>query len=292
MAKKNKEEPGTDLETVQPSSIDNPMEDFSPEEMQELSDNTGLEDYPEEKRRIPLIAWNLEFKDDKGHNLRPDMFTNCQTNEQMELINAALIYMKQSFSRVYRDPNTNVKTLMCSSYDLKTGEPTPTDQDPNPQPISCDTCKYRRGKKGEKKACTTVDRVLAWDLDRKFSFIFNAIHSSFVPFDNYLTRNFFSKLIHPKNPHKRMDIPLYAMHTQMTLKDEESPQGKTYYVPTFESLGVLPKEVVMDLVPVAKAAKNISRKEFVVEAPDKNTVGKKGEVLEGEVMGEPEDVPF
>jgi len=264
--------------------------EYSVDEMAEIFGNTGLDDIPPEKRRMPLIAWNLDFRDDMGNDVRPDKFYNCQTGDMTDEMEVALIFIKQTLARVYRDKESGTKTLLCASFDCKHGEPTPTEQYPNPAPVDCEGCIHRKSKKGTAKACTIIDRVVVFDLKKNEFVLMNIARTSFVPFNNYLERNFFGKIKDPRTG-KRSDLPIYMMRTKITLKEEEGNIGR-YYVLQLENLGVLPKTIVMDLLPMVQSTKNLRRQEIMVETTDnKPKEGAKQEVINGEVVDD-SDVPF
>lgn len=242
-----------------------PLENYSDAEIAELTKTTGLEDLPMERRRMPLIAWNLDFRDEMGNDVRPDMFYNCQSGNIQQKVNCALVYIKETFARVHRDKETHTKTLMCRSFDCVWGEPVPSDTNPNPPKIECAKCGYRRAAKGKRKPCSTVQRVIAWNLDEQEPFVFNVASTSFIPFQTYLERNFFNKI---KRGNKRFDIPLYMLRTVLDLKEETAAEGSRYWILNPICEGPLPKNIVIDLIEVAKAAQNIVRKEIEIETPD------------------------
>jgi len=283
------------------SSLD--LSDYSPEEMTELQGATGLDDVPESERRPALYSWNLSMQDEHGNPVMPNMFYNGQTGEQFPVVNCALIVLKKTHEFAAYDEQTREKTVYCRSWDRQTGtflEKVPTD---NPKIKNfggdigeirrCDDCKYRQGKRGEKKNCTIVYRLIAWDLDRQNYFIFNVQRSSFVPFNRFLESNFFGQWKSQNG--KRRDVPLYLLATRMTLVQEERyfilhPEIATDVYPK----GVLPKNLVMDLAVTAREANKIRRQDLETDVknakyqqPDSIEPVEREIVDDGDVDGAP-----
>jgi hypothetical protein len=239
----------------------NDFSDFSIDELENLQEATGLEEIPEEKRRLPLIIWNQDRTTETGLDLTKDLFYNMRSEEVYDEINCALVSIKPT--RLYEKRNAEdggkTKFRVCSSFDMKVGNFV------TPKGIilrRCDKCEYKFSSgQNKRKPCTIVQRFVAYDLDRNELFTFNAQRSSFVPLSNYIEKNFFGKL---KIGDKRVDIPLYMINTKLTLKEE---MGVTrYYVLKPESNGIIKNKIlILNLKDIAKRIKDMSQQEFEEE---------------------------
>jgi len=268
-----KQEKGGELTTKHGNVFDG----YSEEEFEQLIGTTGTEDKPESERRPPLYSFNLDMIDEAGNKVSRDVFYNNQTGEQFPEINCALIIMKETFINEERNKLTGEKTILCQSYDRRTGMTNEGDL------ADCLRCQSRKLKKGErKKECTPVMRFLCFDTDRKEIFVINFKRTSYIPSSNYLQRNFFGQYRNPKTG-KRGDIPLYLLGTNITLKPETSTVGMTYYVPVFKCTGPLGKDLVMDLNIFCDNAKKMTADQIVQEA--------KGGADQAPAAGD-DDIPF
>lgn len=262
------------------NSLVNLTDNFTEEELMNLQEATGLEDIPEEKRRLPLVVWNLDMTDESGQSVTKDKFYNMRTSEIFDEINCALVGIKQTRLFEERNKETGIKTRRCSSFDMITGD---FQTDKGIVTRRCDKCEYRFAKQGQRKPCTIVQRLVSYDLDRGELFNFNAQRSSFVPISNYIEKNFFKKLT---IGNKKMDIPLYMIKTNITLKEE---QGVTrYYVLNPKNIGIMSdKGLILSLKDVAKKIKDMSQSEFEDE-----TKQEKPNQENDTEENDSEDVPF
>ena len=297
MGKKKEKE--TEIATVEPTGMspyETALAEYSPEEMAEIQGATGLDDIPEEDRRPPLYAYNLDMTDEAGRDVRPNFFYNCQSGDMAEKINCALVYLKKT--REYSEYNEEERTkkVYCRSWDMQMGSWMDSDE---VEFRRCDECPHKEGKRGERKKCTIVMRFLAMDLDSQNMFIFFAQRTSFIPMMRHLEGNFFGQI---KRGTKRFDIPLYMLHTQLSLKEEQG-RGKRYYrlsprisTETYDN-GILPKEWVLGLKGAAELAKKTRLKEMQSEEPDNlkytnQPVDKGQEGGEGPPPIGEDDIPF
>lgn len=193
---------------------------LSEDEMDALAEATGTEEIPEDQKRVPLLVWNIEDRLEDGVKVEKSKFFNCQTFEQCDEIVCALIYMKRTRERAKFDNTTKRNVVYCRSYDMETGEDLETGEIRR-----CAVCEHRLAKRGERKPCTEVRKIFAFDAKEKELFLFNVQRSSYIAFDRYIQRHFIRKW---KRGNKRYDLPLYAKITRLKL-EERDDSANLYY---------------------------------------------------------------
>lgn len=281
MAKKNKEE--TALATKEETAVtgfEDLFDGFDESEIAELQEQTGLEE-TEEGRRPPYIGWNMEITTDDGEEINKKDFYNFQTSAVKDEVNCALLYVKKTRDYSYWDNDKDEKVVVCRSYDMENGQWMGGE---DVVARKCETCPHRFSKQGEKKDCTTVMKIAAWDLEDEELFIFAAKRSSFVPMMNFLERKFFKQI---KKGSKRYDIPLYMMHVKLKLKAEEGG-GVRYYVLNPELVGRLQdKEQIMFFKSLAQEVADFRKENYEAGEKQQDEFQSNAAAPEGD-----DDVPF
>jgi hypothetical protein len=246
------------------------FEGYSEEEIAELMDTPGTEEIPPDERRPPLIAWNLDMRDDQGNDVQPNMFYNCQSGDQTESMIVALLSIKRGREYSYYDEAQRKKIVVCRSFDMSTGQRRDDYSGDDGEwkagdLFNCETCRYRMGKQGERKDCTITMRFPCYDLERNEIVVFNVMRSSFIPMSRYLERHFFGQL---KIGKTRKDIPLYMLTTVLNLKEDQG-RGKRFYVLDPVCDGPLAsKETVLALKKMAEQIKRMKSETFADEPPE------------------------
>lgn len=247
--------------------VENPilamLSGYSEEELIELSSTTGLEELPEERRRHPLIAWNIDTRDTDGTRIVPNLFLNCQTNEQLEEINCALIFIREDFE--YRKYESGENTLICRSYDKITGTRYTEDE----KQYKCSTCPYRKAPRGKKRPCSTVARIAAYDLNTKTPFLLFVKSTSYIPFFDYIEKTFFGKLEIGK---RKVDLPLYMVKTKLRLTEQSHGGDISYFLNPEADGYVDDKETVMALKEISESFRKMGASEMtdVEEEPQED----------------------
>jgi hypothetical protein len=215
---------------------------------------TGIENMGS-SRKIPLITWNLDMRDEEGRDIHRDMFYNCMTGETCKELNLALLMADgRCREKSVYDESTRQKIVYCKTTDGQVGVEQETGN-----LRDCDTCPDRQAKKGSRRPCTPVINIIAYDLDRNHPIVIRAMRSSYVPFSNYIERNHFKQL---SINGKRVDLPLYMLWMNLTLR-EESDHGSRYYVANPKCMGpIAEKRTVLALRDMAEKLKNIKGLEY------------------------------
>lgn len=264
------------------TSSENILDGYTQEEINQIIETTGTENMVG-SRRIPMIVWNLDMRDEDGKDIRPDMFYNCMSHETYKKMHLALL-MADSRCReksIY-DEKTRQKTIICRTTDGQVGIEYPTGN-----MRDCENCQDKIAKKGERKSCTPVINIIAYDLERNQPVVIRAMRSNYVPFSNYIERYHFKQL---NINGKRVDLPLYMLWMELTLK-EESGRGKRYYVANPKCMGrIEEKSTVLALKNMAERLKQMKDIETEESAEAKYY---HGDVKSQENSSqEEEDVPF
>jgi hypothetical protein len=244
---------------------------YSEEEIAELMDSPGTEEIPPDERRPPLIAWNLDMTDDQGNDVKPNMFYNCQSGDQVAKMTIALLSIKRSRENSYFDEQQRRKIIVCRSFDMSTGQRYDDFKDDETGEewkagdlFNCENCRFKQAKQGERKPCTIVMRFPAYDLEKNEVFVFNAARTSFIPMSRYLERNFFGQI---KVGNTRKDIPLYMLATQLNLKEDQG-KGKRFNVIDPECIGPIEsKDTVLALKKMSEQIKKMKAQTFADEPP-------------------------
>lgn len=260
---------------------DNILDGYTPEEISQITGTTGTENM-QSSRRIPMITWNLDMRDEDGNDIRPDMFYNCMTGETCKKLSIALLMADGRFrEKAMYDEYTRQKTVYCKTTDGEIGIEQSTGN-----LRDCETCPDKKSKKGERKACTPVINIIAYDLERNQPVVIRAMRSSYVPFSNYLEKHHFKQLLVNG---KRIDLPLYMLWMELTLK-EESGHGKRYYVANPKCMGpIAEKQTVLALREMSEKLKNLN----IVEADDNpNLKYGQREETKNETNTDGDDIPF
>lgn len=272
------------------------FEGYSEEEIAELMDTPGTDEIPPEERRPPLIAWNLDMRDDQGNDVKPNMFYNCQSGDQVESMTIALLSIKRGREYSYFDEAQRKKILVCRSFDMNTGQRFDDHSDEDGEwksgdLFNCETCRYKMGKQGERKKCTITMRFPSYDLERNELIVFNVMRSSFIPMSRYLERNFFGQI---KIGNTRKDIPLYMLATRLALREDQG-RGKRYYVldPVCDG-PIASKETVLALKKMAEQIRKMKSDAFADEPPQDAQYVNQSADYDGEEpppVGD-DDIPF
>jgi len=285
MAKKNEPIEEKALATTEKGEdiaigFDDLFDGFSEEEIDELQDQTGLEE-TEDNRRPPYIGWNQEMTEEDGTEIEKKQFYNFQTGATSEEIKCALLYVKKIRDYSYWDKNKMETVRVCRSFDMVTGQWMEGEEVVK---RSCENCPHKFSKSGEKKDCTTVMKFAAWDLTDEELFIFDAKRTSFIPMGNFLERNFYKKI---KRGNKRYDVPLYMLKTILKLKSEMSGSNRYYTLSPKVEGRIMNKEQVLFFKGLAEEVSKFRKEQY--EAGEK----KVDEVQNSqETVQDDDDVPF
>lgn len=260
----------------------NLMDGYTEEEIHLLTGTTGTENM-QASRRIPMITWNLDMRDEEGRDIRPDMFYNCMSGEVCKTLSLALLMADgRCREKAVYDEQTHQKTVMCRTVDGQVGIEQSTGN-----MRDCENCPDRVSRQGTRKPCTPVINMVAYDLERNQPVVLRAMRSNYVPFANYIERYHFKQLLING---KRVDLPLYMLWMELTLK-EESGHGKRYYVASPKCMGpIADKQTVMALRNMSDRLKNM--KNLETEEPENARYSQQDASNSGNVETGDEDVPF
>lgn len=257
------------------------MDGYTEEEIKQLTGTTGTENM-QASRRLPMITWNLDMRDEEGRDIRPDMFYNCMNGEVCKSLSLALLMADgRCREKAVYDEQTHQKTVMCKTTDGQVGIEQSTGNMKD-----CEICPDKTAKKGSRRPCTPVINMIAYDLERNQPVVLRAMRSNYVPFANYIERYHFKQLLINGN---RVDLPLYMLWMELTLK-EESGHGKRYYVACPKCMGpIADKQTVMALMNMADRLKNM--KNLETEEPE-NAKYSQQDVGSKKVEEENDDIPY
>ena len=241
---------------------------YSEEEIAELAGSTGLDEIPPERRRHPLIVWNIDARDEDGTRIVPNLFFDCRSKQQMEEIDCALIFIREDFEYKIYDSKTGENELICRSHDKITGIRYSEDE----KQYKCMNCPYRRAKKGEKRPCSTVARVAAMNLETNEPFVLFVKSTSYIPLLDYVERTFFGKLTVGK---RKMDLPLYMVKTKLTLAEQTHGAKISYRLEPSADGFITDKSLVMAMKEVSESFKQMGAQEMmeVDEEPEQQQEG-------------------
>lgn len=205
---------------------------------------TGAEEMGREDVRIPAFAWNTKFVDKAtGEPIPPTRFLNTITEEVKPKLRLQVITNHKSRAWSEFDEAEGKRLTHCRSWDCVTGTMAEGGERACAQ---CPDYQWRKDPETGKntRRCSDVYNLVVLDRETGDIAMLRLRKTAIAPFRDFYQKHFYRKRPVAGRVGAKVDLPLFAVETHVSLKMERSG-SMSWATPVFERGDVLGRDEIL-----------------------------------------------